>query len=114
MFFIAGNETVKVSSANTTCFLAANPDKLAKFMAEISPILESCDGDYANKLTIEAVEDFTYVRHCWNESMRLQPPTPHTSINLFARDTVVKGVEFRSTDYYIVNFDAIHKDPTEW
>lgn len=114
VFYLAGNETIKTSSANTTCFLTSNPDKKAKFMAEIEPILLSMKGDYINNLTIEVAEDFQYVRQCWNEAMRLQAPTNGSSLNSFCRDTVVKGVDFKSTDRYTVNFDAIHKDPKEW
>lgn len=61
-------------------------------MKEINPVLEGCEGDYVNKLTIDAVEDFNYVRYCWNESLRLQPPAPTTSMNRFSRATNVKGL----------------------
>lgn len=114
LFFLAGNETIKTSSANTTCYLALYPDKKAKFMDEITPVLESFRGDYIAKMTIEAVEEFSYVRACWSEALRLQPPAPMSSMNSFSQNTCLKGVDFFTTDTYILNFNAIHTDPKEW
>ena len=83
-------------------------------MAEITPVLQSFNGDFVEKMTVESVEDFNYVRNCWSESMRLQPPLPGSTPNSFCRDTVVKGIDFLTTDKYTINFEAIHKNPLEW
>ena len=39
IFFLAGNETIKISSTNTVCYLTQNPELMKKFMAEITPVL---------------------------------------------------------------------------
>lgn len=45
IFFIAGNDTIKTSIANTVCFLSQNPNAKAQFMAEITPILDAASID---------------------------------------------------------------------
>jgi cytochrome P450 len=71
IFFLAGNETVKTSSTNTVCYLAMHDDIKAKFMAEISGVLDQCADNFDELLTQDDVEGFSYVRNCWYESMRL-------------------------------------------
>ena len=40
IMFLAGNETIKVSSANLTCYLTQHPEAKAKVLAEVAPVIE--------------------------------------------------------------------------
>jgi cytochrome P450 / NADPH-cytochrome P450 reductase len=114
IFFIAGNDTIRTSSANTVCYLAMNPDAKTRFMNEIEPILNSASEDFISMLNEEEVDKFTYVRYCWQESMRLNPPLGVSSTNIFRNPVSVKGIDFTPDIPFAINFDAIHKDPQEW
>ena len=114
IFFLAGNETIKTSSTNTVCYLTQNPEAKAKFMAEVTPVLDRATGDFVNKLTMDDVDSFNYVRWCWYESMRLQPPAPSSSLNKFSKTVTIKGIKFTPDVGFMVNFSAIHTDPKEW
>jgi hypothetical protein len=46
-------------------------DIKAKFMAEITSVLDRCADNFDELLTQDDVEGFSYVRNCWYESMRL-------------------------------------------
>lgn len=46
--------------------------------------------------------------------MRLQPPTPTSSSNVFNTTTTIHGIEFTPQTGFLVNFCAIHTDPKEW
>lgn len=94
VFFLAGNETIRTSSVNTTCYLAQHPEAKAKFLAEITPALDRAKDDYVKGLTEDDVDTFDYVRWCWYESMRLEPPAALTSSNKFSRTVTIKGVDF--------------------
>jgi cytochrome P450 len=48
--FVGGNDTIKTSTTNTICYLAMHPEIKAKFMAEVTPILDSVSDDFINKL----------------------------------------------------------------
>jgi cytochrome P450 len=60
------------------------------------------------------VDKFEYVRHCWNEAMRLQPPVPSSSTSYFSKAVCIKGVQFKKDTRFTINFGAIHMDPKEW
>jgi cytochrome P450 len=114
IFFMAGNETVKTSTANTLMYLSMHDHVRARFLAEISDVLDSAASDFQELFTCDHADSFTYVRNCWHESMRLQSPAPNSFFNKFTRDVTIRGVTFTPTTGFIVNFDAIHKDPREW
>ena len=114
IFFLAGNETIKTSSTNTVCYLTQLPEMKKRFMDEITSVLDGAKEDFVDKLTMDDVENFDFVRRCWNESMRLQPPAPGSSTNCFSKTIKIKGVDFTPKTGFVLNFDAIHKDPKEW
>jgi cytochrome P450 len=62
ILFLAGNETIKISSTNTVCYLTQNPTMKKKFLDEVSPAIEAAKGNIIDKLSVEDVEEFTYVR----------------------------------------------------
>jgi len=46
------------------------------------------------ELTIETVEDFDYIRKCFNETMRLEPPAFISGGGCFDREVTIGGVKF--------------------
>lgn len=56
IFFIAGNDTIKTSIANTVCYLAQNPKAKDLFMREITPVLDAISDDLVGKLDAEVVD----------------------------------------------------------
>jgi cytochrome P450 len=114
VLFFAGMDTIKTSIVNTICFLVQNPTFKAKFMAEIIPILDAASDDFVVKLNTEATDEFEYVRRCWFESMRLQPPATNSSFSYLAKDVRIKGVDFNKDTMFMINIAAIHMDPKEW
>ena len=89
IFFLAGNETVKTSSTNTVCYLAMHDDIRARYMAEITGVLDRSAEDFDSLFTSDDVESFTFVRNCWYESMRLQPPASGSSLNRFSKTVTI-------------------------
>lgn len=73
-FFFAGMKTVQVSTANTICYLDANPDVKKKLLEEILPVVEAVKDDIVEKLDYETVMDFDYLHQVFYESLRIEPP----------------------------------------
>ena len=71
-------------------------------------------GSLVEGLTADEVENFTYLRYCWYEAMRLEPPTPVSINGVFIKPTVIGGVTFDPETTFSTNFNAIHRDPKEW
>ena len=114
ILFLAGNETIKVSSTNTTCYLTQHPDAKAKYLAEVTPVIERTRGNFVEELTIDDVDQFNYVRYCWYEAMRLDPPVPGSLSNCFNKPVTIGGAQFDTDTACSINFCAVHRDPQEW
>ena len=46
--------------------------------------------------------------------MRLQPPSPVTTVNKFTKTVRINGIEFTPETTFCVDFNQIHMDPKEW
>ena len=60
------------------------------------------------------LENFEYTKWACYESMRMDAPAPSTFPALFKKTVKVGGVEITPKDSFMVNFDAIQKDPAQW
>ena len=65
-------------------------------------------------MTIDHVDQFDYVRYCWYEAMRLEPPVPRSLSNVFCKKVTIAGVDFEPGVELMLNFKGIQKDPREW
>jgi cytochrome P450 len=104
ILFLAGNETIKISSTNTTCYLTLVPDAKAKFLAEVSPVIEKAGSNLVDDLTTDEVEHFDFARYCWYEAMRLEPPAPGSISNSFCKPVTLGGITFDTDIGFSVNF----------
>ena len=113
MFFLAGFETIQVTSSNFVYFMAQHPKFKQKFLDEITPVLDSASDDFVKKLTLNVVEDnFIYTKRCIYETLRLNPPTGGSSNSCFNKSVNLGGVDFFKDDtVFCLNFLAIHHDP---
>ena len=114
ILFFAGNETIKTSSANTICFLAQHPGIKARVLAEITPSIEKAAGNFVEDLTVEETKDFTFLRYCWYEALRLEPPAPISIGSVFVKPVTIGGVQFDIDTVFSINFYAVQRDPKEW
>lgn len=73
MFIIigAGSETTATTLAGATYMLSKHPEKLKRLQNEIRSTFKSQD-----EITIDAVNNLTYLIACLSEGLRLYPPVP--------------------------------------
>ena len=114
MLFQAGMETIQISSTNLLYYVTEQKDIQAKITAEINPIMDKCASDFNQLLCSDSVEEFTYLRRCFMESLRHSPPTGGTSTCRFSKAVKIGDVLFKPEDNFIVNIDAVHHNPKEW
>ena len=112
--FLAGNETVNITTANLIYFLTTNKTIQEKLVAETIPVLAKCDGNFIDLLTLDDVELFEYTKRCAYESMRINPPAPSTFPSMFSKKTKIGEVEFTTDTSFFINIQAIHNDPKVW
>jgi hypothetical protein len=110
-FFLAGMKTIQVSTTNLIYYLTKHPEFKQKLLAEILPPLkESLDN-----LTYDRATEFDYLQCCFNESIRIEPPAPATSAQIFTQDTTLthegKKITFKKGTPFSILIEAIHHDP---
>jgi cytochrome P450 len=76
-------------------------------MDQVSPVIERASGNLVENLKVEDVDSFEYVRYCWYESMRLQPPVPGSLSNQFVKTVNIAGVDFLPHTSITINFTGI-------
>lgn len=74
-FFFAGMKTIQYSTMNMIYYLTRHPEYKKKLLAELSPVTQKCSDDMVNKLDYDTVQELDYLKCCFYESMRMEPPT---------------------------------------
>jgi cytochrome P450 len=73
-FFLAGMKTIQVSTTNLIYYLQKHPEYKAKLLKEILPPVEKVKDNILEGLEYDTVMDFEYLRQCYSESLRIEPP----------------------------------------
>lgn len=62
--------------------------------------------------------EFEYLQQCYNESLRIEPPTTHSFHQEWNADTWIKHgdkqIMFKKGTRFQIAFDAIMHDPVQW
>lgn len=64
-------------------FIEMYPECKKRLFNLIHPITDKIN-DFQNELTLEVVDDFDYIRACFNESMRKEPPAFISAASCFS------------------------------
>lgn len=104
-----------MSTANLICHLDINPTLKEKLLSEILPVVEAAKDDIVEKLEYETVMDLEYLHQCFYESLRIDVPTPLSSIQCFSEDvTFFNGFKLTKGDAFYICVEAMHHDPKQW
>jgi len=93
-FFFAGQKTIAVSTTNLICQLGRKENKqyFDTLMKETQPVVEEAlknGGTIVNDFTYEMAEELEYVRTCFYESMRNEPPVEVSLAQCFSADVTI-------------------------
>ena len=83
-------------------------------MAEICPVFDQIKDDLRTNLTFDLIEELSFTRFCFYESLRIAPPAPMSGTLTFLRDTKIKGIQFNAGMAFWLNFTGMHHWSTEW
>jgi cytochrome P450 len=101
--FLAGHETTSHAVTWTWYLLSQNPEAEAKMHAEIDEVLEGRAPTYAD------LENLTYVKQVFEESMRLYPPVT-TTARLAAVDTEIGDYQVPAGSEVVIWSYMTHHD----
>jgi len=82
---------------------------------EVNKVLGNIESENLSKdFTIELSEEFTYLRYCFYESLRIDSPVPITSSITFTQDTKCGNSIIKKGDIVLIYLSHLHTDPREW
>ena len=126
---LAGHETSSMMLTWTTYLLAANPDKLAKAVAEVDEKLGPLAGDDAGgggldgaaasaaasaPPSFEQFKQLEYLDMCLREAMRLYSPVPVLARECFEEDLLGGAHRIPAGTAMLVSIWAMHRSPALW
>jgi len=91
-----------------------NPTCKAKLMEEILPVVQKASPNLVDDLSYDTVMDFTYMGHCFYETMRIEPPIPIASPAIMSRDTTIQNISFKRKTMFFISIHSLHHDQTQW
>lgn len=94
----AGIDTTSLSTAYVLRNLAANPDAQKKLQEEVDRVLPN-----GRPLTIETIDEMSYLKACIKESMRINPTVQGTSRTL-DQDIVISGYRIPAKTQFLLNY----------
>ncbi|CDW86732.1 cytochrome p450 [Stylonychia lemnae] len=116
-FLAAGAQTTAVSITNFLCYMAQNSDKQQKMRDELKGQLKNFGGDpndLSKELEMDKVEDLIYLKYCFYESMRIEPPVVMSSSCQVNEDMNIQGVKIKKDEMIIINIHQIHHNKDQW
>lgn len=111
--FLAGTAATKIAIVNMLVHLVRNPELKAKLLAEVDEVTNTFKDsrDLQEKYELEVADEFEFLRQCFNESLRIEPPGLITNTSYFNSDvTLDNNVHIKAGQPFIFNIDAIHND----
>lgn len=78
-FFFAGSATTQIATSNLIYYMIQQPELKKRFKADFMPTLEKFN-DFYKDYTMEEADQFDFVRMCFYESLRLEPPVPVSAV----------------------------------
>ncbi|CDW86900.1 cytochrome p450 [Stylonychia lemnae] len=116
-FFAAGAQTTAVSITNFLCYMAQNQQQEEKLRNELKSILKFFgkeNKDLINELNMEIIEDFNYLKYCFYESLRIEPPIVVSSSCQVNEDMEMSGVTIKKDEMLLINIHQIHHNSDQW
>ncbi|CDW76725.1 cytochrome p450 [Stylonychia lemnae] len=116
-FFNAGAQTTAVTLANFLSYIAQNSDQEQKMRNELQSHLKNFGGDskaLSTEINMEKVDDLLYLKYCFYESMRIEPPVVISSSCQVNKDLNIQGVTIKKDEALIINIYQIHHNQDQW
>ncbi|CDW76112.1 cytochrome p450 [Stylonychia lemnae] len=116
-FFIAGSQTTAVTISNFLCYIAQSQEYEKKIRWEFGKLLYNYGMDIqklTKELDLNKIEEFEYLKFCFYETLRIEPPVIISSSVKLTEDQEISGVIIKHDDMLIVNLHQIHHNKDQW
>jgi cytochrome P450 len=105
--FLAGHDTTSNALTFTFYLLAKNPTVMAKLVAEVDSVLQG------RPATMDDLENLSYTRMVFEETLRLYPPA-YFMMRSLDTDYTYQDYHFNKGDVVFLSMWSMHRDPRFW
>ncbi|TNV79831.1 hypothetical protein FGO68_gene11525 [Halteria grandinella] len=121
-FFLAGTVTTATSVSNTLCYLVQQKrledklrDSLGKNFPTFSNKHQTID-ELGKEMTLESLELIAddYLKLCFNEALRIDPPVHFSSTGMLTEDVEICGFKIKNGEMMLQNIHQLHHNVDQW
>ncbi|TNV80087.1 hypothetical protein FGO68_gene16754 [Halteria grandinella] len=121
-FFLAGSMTTASTTANTICYLIQNRETERKLRESLKQNFDNfADSsktlqDLASEITLETLDlrGDEYLKYCFNESLRIEPPVPFSSSTCMTEEVTLGGNTLKKGEGFFHNCYQLHHNLDQW
>jgi len=121
-FFLAGTLTQASTLSNTLAFIMQNPETMEKARESLAKNFKAFANedatldDLAKELDMDTFEMLNddYLKYCFNESLRIDPPIPMSTSFMMTEDIDIGGVRVKANDMLTVVIYQLHHNEDQW
>jgi len=117
-FFIAGSQTTANATSNLICYLLMNPQINQKLRSEFNAQLKHFNSDnlknLAQELDMEKIDELHYLKLCFYESLRIEPPVNISSAFMLTEAQNIAGFNIRAGHMMLANIYQLHHNKDQW
>lgn len=111
--FIAGHETTAIAMSWCFYLLAKHPEVEARLLAEVESVLGKYGEEGSRLPTLADMDQLSYTRQVFAETLRIYPPA-YATARIALADDVVGGFPIKKGDTVIVSQYVTHRDERWW
>lgn len=102
VLFIAGSKTVQTTTTNLIATMAHEPEAFSRLRAEIDSFMGRVKDDIMTKMNLEEVEELEFVKMCYQESLRRDPPLAVPQWGSMTKSVNIDGVLLNPGDPFVI------------
>ena len=116
-FFAAGSTTTAAVVANLIQYLGMLPKDEQKLREEMKDKFKNwgkSNEELGQEINLESGEELNFLKMCFNESLRLEPPVPFSSTVTITEDQQLGDIKVKAGERIVVNIHQMHHNKDEW
>ena len=116
-FFAAGSTTTAAVVANLIQYLAMVPNDEKRLREEMKTIFKNwgqSNEELAEEINLDSGEELNFLKMCFNESLRLEPPVPFSSTVTITEDQTLGEIKVKAGERIVINVHQMHHNKEEW
>lgn len=112
-FQMAATQTTSTTISNLIFYVTQQPKIKDRVVKEVEKALTGVK-DIMTEFTLEKLDDLDYLKMCFEESLRIEPPVPISSCTTFIEDVYIGKYFIKANEMVFSGIEITHHDASQW